>query len=109
WQTGQQRLAGLTGDEIMFGNDPHHRLFDAYRRWLATRPRETERIRRERPNGPLAITHYTGKRRNSPGIPRRYDALWLSEQLTVERIDHCYDEAIEAGSDHALVIADLTI
>ena len=59
------------------------------------------------PRGPLAVTHRTGKRRNSPGNPRRFDSIWITPHWRVLTIDHLYDDTIAAGSDHAVVIAEL--
>lgn len=58
------------------------------------------------PEGPLAITHRTGKRRNSSGTGRRFDPIRLTGHWTVQHISHLHD-GIAAGSDHALVITDL--
>jgi exonuclease III len=55
----------------------------------------------------MAITHRTGKRRNSPGTGWRFDSIWITGHWVVQRIAHLYDEAIAAGSDHAIVVADL--
>lgn len=108
WHTGQRRLGGQPGDDVMFGGNPGHRLDDAYRRWLDDHPAELEQIRAERPDGPLAISYRTGKRRASLGSPRRFDALWVSPEVEVVTIEYHYEAAIAAGSDHALVVATLT-
>ena len=39
----------------------------------------------------------------------RYDAIWVSSHFTVESVEYVYDEAIEAGTDHALVLAGLVV
>jgi len=93
----------------MFGGRPEHRLDDTYRRWVNEHPEELEQIRATRPDGPLAISHRTDKRRDSPGFPRRFDALWISPEIEVASIDYHYEAAIAAGSDHALVVAELTL
>jgi hypothetical protein len=33
--------------------------------------------------------------------------IWLTAHWTVQHIDHLYDDAIAAGSDHAPVVVDL--
>jgi hypothetical protein len=43
----------------------------------------------------------------SPGTGRRFDSIWVTGHLVVQHIAHLYDEAIAAGSDHAIVVADL--
>jgi hypothetical protein len=108
WHTGRRRLGGQTGDDVMFGGRPEHQLDDAYRRWVDEHPEELEQIRAERPAGPLATSHRTGKRRDSRGFPRRFDALWIGPEIEVASIDYLYEAGIAAGSDHALVVAELT-
>lgn len=108
WHTGIRKLAGAPGDDATFGGFPRHRFDDAYRRWVDAHPDELDIIRRERPNGPLAVSHRTGKRRDSPGFPRRFDALWVGPEFEVQSISYDYEGAIAAGSDHALVVADLS-
>ena len=39
----------------------------------------------------------------------RYDAIWVSSHFTVGSVEYVYDEAIEAGTDHALVLAGLLV
>jgi hypothetical protein len=55
-----------------------HDLKDALRRWLALHPDEMNQLRASKPSGPLAVTHRTGRRRNSPGTDRRFDSVWVS-------------------------------
>lgn len=107
WQTGARRLGGIEGDDVTFGGQPNHRLRDALRLWLDKQPGERERLLASRPAGPLAISHRTGRRTHSEGSPRRYDALWLSPDLTPLTVAYEYAAAVDAGSDHALVTATL--
>jgi hypothetical protein len=58
---------------------------------------------------PLAVTHHTGRRKNSAGTGRRFDSIWVSQHLTVRYVMHPYDDGIAAGSDHAPVVADLAL
>jgi hypothetical protein len=102
--TGTPALEGSPGDDQMFGGHPHHRLGDALRRWLDEHPEQRDQ---NRPNGRPAVSHYTGRRAGSPGNPRRFDTLWISPDLSLTDILYDYDAAIEAGSDHALVIATM--
>ena len=126
WHTGDRHLQGERGDDILFGPWKMHDLDDALRRWLklhrhkfqASKPSAeaaiphwkslspVRRLRRER-EVPLAITHRTGKRKNSPGTGRRFDSVWVSRHWVVRHIEHLYEEGIEAGSDHAPVKVDL--
>jgi len=45
--------------------------------------------------------------RDRPGYPCRLDAVWVSPDLDVSSIDYDYRGAVEAGSDPALVTAEL--
>jgi endonuclease/exonuclease/phosphatase family metal-dependent hydrolase len=112
WHTGDPRLHGERGDDVLFGFCKAHDLEDALRRWLASHPNEMDRLRTTKQSGPLAVTHMTGKRKNSPGTPRRYDSVWVSRHWVVRHIQHC-ERVIEEGrarlSDHAPVIVDLDL
>jgi hypothetical protein len=109
WHTGNRRLHGELGDDVLFGPGKMHDLDDALRRWLVLHPTEMEKLQGIRPSGPLAITHRTGRRKNSPGTGRRFDSVWISRRWVVRHIEHLYKEGIEAGSDHAPVIVDLDL
>jgi exonuclease III len=128
WHTGDPKLQGERGDDILFGPWKMHDLDDALRRWLKLYPDKFQaskpsaeaaiphwkslspagRLKRER-EVPLAITHRTGKLKNSPGTGRRFDSVWVSRHWVVRHIEHLYEEGIEAGSDHAPVIVDLDL
>ena len=107
WYTGHRKLQGELGDDLLVGPDKAHDFDDALRRWLALHPDEMDRLRVSQPSGPLAITHRTARRKDSPGNPRRFDSVWVSRHWVVRHIEHLYDEGIAAGSDHAPVMVDL--
>ena len=109
WHTGLRNLRGQPGDDLCFGPDKIHGLDDALRRWLANRPDELDRLRQERPRGPLALSHRTGRRKNSIGTDRRFDAVWVSPHFEVVGVDYVYDRCIAAGSDHAAVVVDVVV
>jgi hypothetical protein len=120
WHTGNRHLHGEPGDDLLFGPGKVHDLDDALRRWLALHPDEMDRLRASRPlasptrrgmkpEPPLAITHRTGRRKNSPGTGRRFDSVWVSRHWVVRHIKHLYEEGIAAGSDHAPVMVDLDL
>ena len=73
---------------------------------LADRPDELDVIRADRPDGPLTTSYCTDRagKRNY-----RYDAIWVSSHFTMGSVEYVYDEAIEAGTDHALVLAALLV
>jgi hypothetical protein len=109
WHTGHRRLKDEPGDDHLFGAAKKHGLDDALRRWLAVHPDKMDRLRASNPSGPLAITHRTGKRKNSLGTGRRFDSVWVSHHWFVRHIEHLYEEGIAAGSDHAPVVVDLDV
>jgi hypothetical protein len=98
WPAHEPLVLGSTSER-------KHDLADAFRRWLAANPAEWEAIAAERPDGPLAVTHLRGAK----NIPCRYDQVWVSPEWTVESVRHLTDASFEAGSDHAIVSANLNI
>jgi len=109
WYAGFRRLQGQTGDDCLFGPCKVHDLDDALRRWLVLHPDEMGRLQASRPSGPLAITHRTGRRKNTPGTERRFDSVWVSRDWVVRNIEHLYQKGVAAGSDHAPVVVDLEL
>lgn len=103
WHTGSPQLNGAPGDDLLVGPAPIHGLADALRTYLTTHPAQLASIRAERPDGPLAVSYRTGPRDDQRF---RYDAVWLSDHFVVDAVEYLYDEAVEAGSDHALVLVD---
>lgn len=108
WHTGTVMMRGRPGDDGLWGPNAKHKLQDALRLWLKAHPTELAAIATARPQGPLAISHWTGRRRLVPeaGTPRRYDAIWVSPEFTVTQVAYRVDSMPEL-SDHAAVVADL--
>ena len=104
--TGHPELEGEPGDDVLVGKIPIHGLSDALRLHLAANPNEMDRVLADRPSGPLEVSYRTG---DDDGDRYRYDSIWLSPHFTVNSIDYFYEEAIEAGTDHALVLANVTL
>lgn len=44
----------------------------------------------------------------SSGLKKRYDYIMASEHFGIKDVRYLYDEAIQHGSDHAMVIGDMT-
>jgi endonuclease/exonuclease/phosphatase family metal-dependent hydrolase len=109
WHTGRRILKGAPGDDVLWGPQKTHVLQDALRRWLTDHPESVERIRRARPDGPLLISHRTGRRKGLEGTPRRFDSIWVSDDFAVINISYLYADGFVAGSDHAVVVADLEL
>lgn len=88
----------------LLGPNARHRLRDTLRTFMDEHPAEYIRLCKERPRGPLAVSHKT---RGTQG-QYRYDHIYSSwPDFRVINVRYLYDEAREAGSDHALVVADL--
>jgi len=107
WHTGRRRLKGEPGDDVLVASSKIHELNDAFRVYLSNKNKDLNEIIKKSPNGPLAVSHRTGKRKGFIGNARRYDAVWISGHFGVEEVIYLYEESVVAGSDHALVVADL--
>lgn len=94
-------------EPLLLGHNRQHPLNDALRLYLDQFPHELQRIKAGYPNGPLATTYIRGNGKLK--TPCRYDHIYISPHIRVTAIDHVYEEAVAAESDHALVIAELEI
>jgi exonuclease III len=92
---------------LLLGGTPLHQLHDVLRVYLANNPNELAKIVASRPNGPLAISHLRGNRRKKTEC--RYDFIYATPDVGVEKVVYQFDDTIRAVSDHALVIADLVV
>ena len=91
----------------LLGEERIHDLRDAFRDYLSNKPDLLEAIKQSRPKGPLAVSHITGK--GYTPTERRYDFIFVSPDIRVKKVDYIFEEACAAGSDHALVYAELEI
>jgi endonuclease/exonuclease/phosphatase family metal-dependent hydrolase len=82
-------------------------LRDAWRLHLDGRPELADRIGRLRPEGPLAVSYNRGVAGSTKAC--RYDLVLVSDNVRVLDMGYEYADAIGAGSDHALVWADLEV
>jgi len=108
WHSGTPMMRGRPGDDALWGPNMKHHLKDALRVWLKAHPDQLASAAAARPEGPLAVSHWTGKRTLRPeaGTPRRYDAIWISDDFAVVNISYI-SEVMPALSDRAAVVADL--
>ncbi len=81
-----------------------HGLEDAFR----SCPVENRDSRPSTPSGsPLAVSFKRGH--GSSAIPCRYDFIYATKEVRVTRAKYLYTDSRLAGSDHAIVVADLRI
>jgi hypothetical protein len=80
---------------------------DVLRRWYVDHPPELKRRVRYYPSGPLADSYHRGRR--GKYLRCRYDSIRVSPRISVTDVRYLYEEAVQAGSDHALVIADIEL
>lgn len=90
----------------LLGPKPLHPLRDVLRDHLGRHPERLRLVRQLRPSGPLEVSHLRGSVRK---VPCRYDFILASPHFTVADVKHLYQDAVAAGSDHALVTAELSI
>jgi hypothetical protein len=90
-------------EPLLYGAERAHDLRDVWRDVLDHDPELLAGVLAERPRGPLAVTHV---RR---GIECRYDAIYVSPEFEVVEVEHIWEQALEAGSDHAAVKAVLSL
>ncbi len=80
-----------------------HNLRDTLRVLLMGKPDAMAAIKRARPNGPLKISFKQGAKEY------RYDHIYATPDFDVLDVDYQYGAATAAGSDHALVVAQLEL
>lgn len=97
WWTGEEVLVLGVGT----------RTEDVLRLWYADHPAELKRRVRYYPNGPLADSYRRG--RKGKYLRCRYDSIRVSPGISVIDVHYLYEEAVQAGSDHALVITDIDL
>ena len=98
--------ADFWAENQFHGPDPEHGCLDTYRTWWSQDQDRLEAVLTVRPEGPLAITHDTG-RDDGTGV-FRMDRIYCSRSLQVLGAGVDYEPALAAGSDHALVWAQLS-
>jgi hypothetical protein len=80
---------------------------DVLRLWYTDHPAELKRRLRYYPNGPLADSYHRG--RKGKYLRCRYDSIRVSPGIGVTNVCYLYEDAVRAGSDHALVVADIDL
>lgn len=90
-----------------FGSNKNHRLRDAFLDYLREHPLEYEEIVKLRPHGPLAVSYVRGSGKKP--VEDRFDYVFVSDEIDVRGCFYNYEGAIDAGSDHAIVIANMGV
>jgi endonuclease/exonuclease/phosphatase family metal-dependent hydrolase len=111
WHTGRLRkLRGQPGDDVLCGPTPEHGLRDALRLYLADHPEARAKAVRDRPTGPLAVSHQTTRRSTGEQKPWRFGAIWVSNDWTVRDVQYATADTLASRlSDHAAVLAELQL
>jgi exonuclease III len=94
-------------EPTLLGSNPLHHLRDAFRIFLEQHPEMMRLICAERPRGPLATSHVRGRGRKRTAC--RYDFIYVTDHFAVEGMSYLMEEGLKAGSDHALVIATMSV
>jgi endonuclease/exonuclease/phosphatase family metal-dependent hydrolase len=94
-------------EPLLLGAVPLHKLQDVFRVYLANNPNELAGIVGARPNGPLAISYVRGSGPQTTEC--RYDFIYATPDVRVDKVAYVFDDTIREASDHALVIADLVL
>ena len=93
----------FAAEHAFVGPMPQHGLLDVYRRRLDDMG-ALDALRQHQPDGPLAVSHVL-----ADGSGHRMDRIFISLEFSVHDAGYIYDDAISAGSDHALHWADLDL
>jgi endonuclease/exonuclease/phosphatase family metal-dependent hydrolase len=98
---GWPRTEGRPGEDELLGPQAAHRGRDLLRVALEEAPAVLERVTKDRPDGPLAVSYQLR------AGPVRYDHCWGSPEFLVHRVEY-----LQEGfrfSDHAPIVCDLEL
>lgn len=94
-------------EPALLGPRPLHGLRDAFRLVLDREPAYRRFLERSSPAGPLDVSYIRG---HGSGATRcRYDFIYVTPDIDVGFAQYRYAESLTAGSDHAIVLADLRL
>lgn len=93
WEIGRPGAAKLAA---LLGRSPIHRARDLLRESM------TDSGAIPTAEDHLALTYTT-----SGGAGRRFDSMWATNDFVLAGMTTHYEEALAAGGDHALIVADL--
>jgi len=89
-------------EPALFAADAPHELRDVLVTLYAQDSERLAEARAVRPGGPLEVSYV--EQRTDPPSWRRYDVILASSEWAVKDVAYDYQGAVEAGSDHALVL-----
>jgi len=84
-----------------------HGLRDAFRAVLAADQERLQALLDRRPGSSLATTYVRGTA-NRP-VAERMDRIFVSSRIVAHDVEHLLSDAIAVGSDHAVVLAHLSL
>lgn len=93
--------------DAFFEDGAPHGCVDVLDRWYAANPDALTHARHARPAGPREVSYI--EERADPAIQRRYDVIMADSALEVRDVRYRYRDAVEAGSDHGMVEATLSL
>lgn len=85
---------------------PHH-LVDTLLTFFRNNPEAYQAALQKRPAGPLAVSYARGSKKNP--VHDRFDYIFASPNIEVLQCTYDYKGGTSAGSDHGIVIADLSV
>ena len=100
WADGR---AGAAKFAALLGFSPLHRARDLQRELMARTGAAPAAP------GYLMLTYTTSAGSSTAGAGRRFDSIWATSEFMLGTMDTFYAEALAAGSDHALLRADVTL
>jgi len=84
-----------------------HGLRDAFRDVLSADPERLASVIARRPDRSLATTYVRGGSNNP--VAERMDRVFISAGIAAHDVEHHYGDAVAVGSDHAVVLARLSL
>lgn len=88
---------------LFFSSGAPHQLMDALVTFYRNNPEAHQAVVQQRPEGPLAVSYIRGSQKD------RFDYIFASPDFEVIQCEYDYEGGIGAGSDHGIVIADLSV
>ena len=88
---------------LFFSTGAPHNLIDTLQTFYKNNLYEYQAALQQRPDGPLAVSYIRGSQKD------RFDYIFASPDFEVLQCAYDYEGGRSAGSDHGIVIADLSV